>query len=183
MTLRQNDQRWGSIMLGDGPSTIGRSGCLLVCVVEAARYFGTRPDLLPPHLNEAARQAGAFVGDKLIVGKAAELVGLDAPADKRMTVADGPLADALLGVLGKGCAVVHVDHDGQRADGDPEGDHFLLAVKVVHADGAPPHVECCDPATGVLVWLSLPDLEATARWGKVVKRYRAVSVRPIGRAS
>ena len=173
--LYQADSRWGSIVLGDGPSTIGKSGCLLVCLVEAARYLGTRPDMLPPHLNEACRQRGCFFGASLVVRDAAPLVGLVSPDAEKVT---SNLADQVVGMLGGGLAVLHVDHDD-----DPQGDHFLLAVKVAQREGMPPHVECYDPATGVPVWLSLPDLEATARWGKVVKRYRTLSARPIRKAA
>ena len=170
MSLAQADKRWGSIVLGDGPSSIGRSGCLLVCLTEAARRLAGRPDLLPPHANEVCRQAGAFFGASLVVREAAKVLGLESPDDEKVT-AEGDLALALETALERGCAVVHVDKD---ADGT--GDHFVLATSFA---GDPRHVECLDPATGVPVWLSWPDLAATARWGKVVKQYRAVSVRPI----
>lgn len=169
MSLAQNDRRWGSIVLGNGPSSIGRSGCLLVCLTEAARRLAGRPDLLPPHANEICRQVGAFFGASLVVPEAARALGLE--VDEKVT-AEGDLADAVERALELGCAIVHVDHDA-----DPEGDHFLLATSFA---GEPRHVECLDPATGVPVWLSWPDLKATTRWGKTVKQYRAISVRPIG---
>lgn len=176
--LRQSDRRWSSLLLGDGPSTIGKSGCLLCCLVEAARRLAGRPDLLPPHANEIARQIGAFYGASLVIREAARALGLDAPDDGKVD-ASGDMAEAIERALAAGCAIVHVDHDGGRADGDPEGDHFLLAVGFARPPGGPLHVECTDSATGVPVWLSWPDLAATVRWGKAVKHYRAVSVRPV----
>ncbi len=178
MTIRQADQRWSTILLGDGPATIGRAGCLLVCLVESARLLAGRPDLLPPHANELCRQVGAFFGSALVVREAAKALGLESPDDEKVD-SDGDMADALERALAKGHAVVHVDHDSAREDGDPEGDHFLLAVGFARPAGGPLHVECYDPATGVPVWLSWPDLAATARWGKRIKQYRAVSVRPL----
>lgn len=76
-----------------------------------------------------------------------------------------------------GCAVVHVDHDSQKASGDPEGDHFILAVEL--KTDAPAHVVCADPATGALEWLGADDLQGVVRWGRAVKSYAVRGVRPI----
>lgn len=183
MTLRQNDPRWGSILLGDGPSTIGRSGCLLVCLTESVRLLTDRHDALPPHLNEELRQCDCFLGAALVVHEAARVLNLESPRNECVMAPHGSpdLADAVETALAKGHALIHVDHDSQREDGDPEGDHFILAVGFAKPDGMPMHVECYDPATGIPTWLSWPDLRATVRWGKAVKSYRAVSVRPIRR--
>lgn len=184
--LRQADERWSSILLGDGPGRIGRSGCLLVVLTQAARHMGTRPDLLPPHLNEQARQAHAFKGDRLVVPDAARLVGLVTDPATWTNAAHTPEEhrQAITGSLGggaaAGCCILHVDHDETKPGGDLEGDHFVLGVEL---SGPPARVICADPATGRMEWIGWDDLQGAVLWGKATKRYRVRGVRPLRVAS
>ena len=169
--LYQADKRWSGIILGHGPSTIGRAGCVLVSLTVAARTLGTRPDLLPPHLNVAAVVAGAFAGDELIVPRAALACGL--LADEHAVMAEpghASLVDAVAKALATGLALLRVD-----INLDGGGDHTILAGAI--GSGG---VDCVCPAVG-RVRLS-PALEATVSWGKAgVKKYRVVGVRGVRR--
>lgn len=170
--LWQNSPQWGSLKLGMGASTIGRGGCLLTCLTEAARLLAGRPGLLPPHANEICKGAKAFQASLLILEPAAKALGLECPASERVDgkPGDSHLNDALLTALERGFAVIHVDHDG--LDG---GDHFILATG--KSDGG--NIVCRDPALATLVALQWPSLEAAVRWGQKPKTYRVVSVRPL----
>lgn len=199
MTLWQADFRWGGIKCGGGPSTLGRGGCLVTCLTEAARLLTGRTTLLPPHVNNACIRAKAFdwqrnkagdpilnqesgkkiLGDNLILDAAAKLYGLECPLSERVVVPLGedrkPLVDSLTEMLRRGYAIVHVDHDSTTPGGDLAPDHFILATGI---DGH--GVVCADPALARSVDLYMPNLDnPTLLWGKIKKHYRAVAVRPI----
>lgn len=177
--LYQADSRWSQLRLGDGPSTIGKAGCLLTCLTMAARILGTRPALIPPHANKAFQDAAVYDGDRLRVHDAAPVLGLLAPLSERVVGQPGDphLKDALRDAFGQdGLAILHVDYDGTKPGGDVSGDHFILA-----AGWNPSTVLCNDPAVGRMS-LSWPLLEGLAVWGKTDRRlYCVVGVRPIRR--
>lgn len=181
--LYQADAHWSGLTLGKGPSTIGKSGCLLVCLTMAAREFGVRPTLLPPHANLLCLEAGAFDGDALIVHLAAAALDLDAPLAERIVapVGSGALIDAVSDALvGGALAILHVDHDSTRPSGDADADHFILAYQI-KGD----RVLCYDPAVG-RVQLTWPGLQSAGDvvWGpKDFRRYRVMAVRPIRKAA
>lgn len=170
--LWQANPAWSKVKLGNGASTIGRGGCLLTCLTEAARTLTSRPNLIPPHVNETCRQVGAFQASLLALDKAAIAMGLECSLKDRVDGEPGEqkLKDALLAALDHGMAVIHVDKDG--LDG---GDHFILAT------GKSPegNIICKDPAVASVVVLQWPALTALVRWGKTLKSYRVVSVRPL----
>ena len=177
--LYQADSRWSTILLGAGPSTIGRGGCLLCCLTMAARRLQTRPALIPPHANKQFQDAAVYDGDRLRIHDAAPVLGLLAPLSERVMGRPGDphIKDAIRDAFGAdGLAVLHVDYDGEKPGGDVDGDHFVLAVELT-----PTSVVCLDPAVG-RVTLSWPVLEGVAVWGKVDRRaYCVVGVRPIRR--
>jgi len=183
--LFQNDKRWGSMLLGEGPSTIGKGGCLLTCLTMAARELGTHPGVIPPHVNQRLVAAGAFDGDLLRVHDAAEALGLVAPLFERVSLDDDQkpaeredLAAALSLAMKAGLAILHVDHDSAKARGDAQGDHFVLAVKLEKGD-----VLCLDPAVGRVV-LGYPELDGLAVWKPGdIRTYRVRAVRPIRRGA
>lgn len=181
--LYQSDKHWSGVTLGEGPSTIGRGGCLLCCLTMAARELGTRPSLLPVHANLEFLDAGAFHGDALVIHLAAPTIGLDAPLADRVKAppGSGALRDAVEdAIFAGGLAILHVDHDGDRPGGDADGDHFVLAHKI---EGNRLH--CLDPAVG-RVLLSWPGLESVSDvvWGKGDhRRYHVLAVRPVRRAA
>lgn len=176
--LYQSDTHWTGLPLGDGPSTIGKKGCLLVALTMAARETGVRPSLLPPHANLFCLEAGAFEGDALIIHKAAAALDLEAPLFERVVapIGSGALIDAVSNALTAGdLAILHVDHEG-----DDDGDHFILAY-AIKGD----RVLCYDPAVG-RVSLTWPGLESAGEvvWGpKDFRRYRVTAVRPIRKAT
>lgn len=172
MTLWQNDARWGALQLGNGDSTIGRGGCLLTVLCEAASRIGGRPGLIPPHANETLRKAGCFLNSGLIIEHAAQTLGMESPDKDKVQgkPGDPSLKAALDHILEMGqLAILHVDHDGMD-----NGDHFILALRATAST-----VDCIDPALATHVALEWPKLEATVRWGKKLKLYRVVSVRPL----
>src|SRR5574337_675712 len=173
MTLWQNAKPWGSQKLGNGSSTIGGAGCVLTCLCEAARLFGTKPLLTPDEANEDLKDVdGAFLGSELVLAKAAPVYGLECPTGGWVQAEPGhqSLKDAFEQHLVDGVAAfVRVD-----IDGDGKGDHTILAVG--RRDGA---IDCLDPALAQHVYLSWPSLEVGVRWGKRDLTYRVVGFRPV----
>ena len=178
MTLWQADPRWSTLMLGHGPARIGRAGCLLTILTEAARILAGRHGLLPPHANEQLRQTpGAFVaagtdirGDSLVVEVAARALGMESPQSERVDGDNEALREAIEAALLRGLAILHVNHDD-----DISGDHFILA----NGRGEGGTVEALDPALARTVVLSWPELTADVHWNKKPKHYTVVAVRPI----
>lgn len=181
--LYQSDRHWASLTLGEGPATIGRGGCLLLCLTMAARILGTRPSILPVHANLEFLDVNAFHGDALVIHLAAPTLGLDAPLKERVKAppGSGVLRDATEDALFSGSlAILHVDHDGDRPGGDVDGDHFILAHRI---EGN--RLLCMDPAVG-RVSLTWPGLESAGEvlWGKEDRRkYHTIAVRPVRKAS
>lgn len=179
--LAQADGRWSKLQLGNGPSHIGAAGCVLTSLVMAARELGVAPDMIPPHANTKCLAAGAFTGDALIVPKAALAVGLIADADPSTGTPCHPsLHGAIVKALADGVAMVRVD-----LNGDPQGDHTILAVRE-NDDGS---FQCLCPAVGPMVIGA--DLRATVDWGRhegegaarhwvpSIRVYRVVGVRGV----
>lgn len=181
--LRQNDPRWGSHQLGKGTLTIGKAGCLLTCLVMAANRLRSESKT-PLEADALCTAAGAFNGSLIVVPKAAEVLGLRAPDAARVRAKPGDLhltATIRDTLQQDGLAIVHVDHDSKLPLGDPEGDHFVLAFRVVKPDIGPEHYECVDPAPGAVVWLDTTSCEGTSKWGKQFKQYKATGVIPVWR--
>jgi hypothetical protein len=183
MTLAQADRRWGSLKLGIGDATIGGAGCVLVSLVEAARFLETRPGLLPPHANEQARQAGCFDGSLIRVHDAAPLFGLSAPLSQRVVTYEEPkatpkdLVATIEGVIGDGgVALLRVQHD--------KGQHTILCTNLREGAGGLVEMVCTDSAPGTQIILSFPELAGLSVWKKGdVRRYRVIGVRPVRRAA
>ena len=181
--LYQADAHWSGLTLGDGPSTIGKSGCLLVCLTLAARELGALPSLLPPHANLLCLQARAFSGDALVVHLAAAALDVESPVKEvvKAPVGSGALIDAVSDALtANSLAILHVDHDAERPNGDVDGDHFILAYQI-KGD----RLLCYDPAVG-RVQLAWPGLTSVGDvvWGpRDFRRYHVVAVRPIRKAA
>jgi hypothetical protein len=192
--LYQADGRWSGNVLGHGPGSVGRYGCLELVLTMAARILETRPALLPPAANRAFLEADAFQhwepktgaiirADRLVPALAAPAIGLEAPnSDALKSVPCDPhLIDVIKAALSGGLAILHVDHDGGRPGGDEEPDHFVLAYT------ATPNwdrVLCLDPAVG-RVQIGIPSLESLGEvvWGaKDRRKYRVAGVRAVRRA-
>lgn len=171
--LWQGAKPWGQRKLLLGNSSIAGAGCVLTCLVEAARLFKTRPLLTPYEANEELKEVdGACIGSNIVLAMAAPRFGLECPEEGWVQAAPGhqSLRDAFERHLTPGAAAfVRVDHDG-----DGHGDHTLLAVG--RRDDA---IDCLDPALAHHVYLSWPSLEVGVRWGKHDKIYRVVGFRPV----
>ena len=181
--LRQADHRWAAKQLGKGTFTIGRAGCLLTCLTMAANRL-CLSDLTPVDADVLCTTAGAFNGSLLVVSKAAEVLGLSAPEAARVRAKPGDphITNTIRDVLRQdGLAIIHVDHDSTKPTGAPEGDHFVLAFRLVKPDIGPEHYECADPAPGTVVWLDTAKCEGTSKWGKQFKQYKATGVIPVWR--
>jgi hypothetical protein len=193
--VKQGGQPWSSKVLGHGDptdpkNTIGWRGCML-CAFTAALNRLTGKRLSPADVNTVMR--GVPDGFTNGAGKpgilfnlplAAEHFGLRAPEHERIRshVGDPALsALALDCVARKSClAIIHVDTDSELPKGDPYGEHFILATRRVPPSASvPEHIECMDPAPGMMVWLHAGSMEGTSKWGPITKTYRAVSVAPI----
>lgn len=188
--LRQNDPRWGARPIGASKVTIGRAGCLLTDLAMAKNLYeiaSVPPKVITPIEADAiCVSANAYQGALLLVERAAKALGMRAPESERLRCKKGdPRVPALVRevLLKGGFAVVHVDHDSTLPDGDPEGDHFVLAFRLVKPDVGPEHFECADPAPGRTVWLDTKDCMGTCMWGSTLKTYRAVGVIPLWRSA
>jgi hypothetical protein len=169
---KQADPRWGSAVLGFGPSTIGRAGCLLVCLCEAARML-RGVEMPPPLLNAAGIDRKAFLHSMALtkeLGALAKLV-----VGEKQT-GDVPTMRGMIGetLRSGGLVIAHVDHTG-----DAFGDHFVL----IHADSYDAsgnrRLLYADAATGRDAELDAVNLEGSTVWGTRVKTYRVRGVRSV----
>ena len=191
--FRQSDPSWSHCRLGHGPSTIGRAGCLLTALCQARVWLHdddkTARIVEPVDANLRCLDAGAFVGSGLVVAKAAQALGLVADPSLRRSITSGDdaLRNAIRDAFERGDVVLlHVDHDSTLAHGDPEGDHWILALRlelVDHHDtpgvvSITPELVCADPATGREARISLRTLHDI---GGTWKPYRVTDVQPVSR--
>lgn len=164
--LRQADPRWSKVTIGFGPGSIGRKGCVLVSLCEAVRMLRA-VEMLPPHLNAAARQAKAFLGELVIWDAIRRVVGLDIQGPRTgedmLPVIKSTLRD-------KGCCLLHVDHRN-----DERGDHWILAHTLTDVGD----FVCSDSATGDDVIIGKDTLRGATTWGSEPKVYTVRVVRPI----
>jgi hypothetical protein len=169
---KQADPRWGAAMLGHGPSTIGRSGCMLVSLCEAARML-RGVEMPPPLLNAAGIERGGFLHSMAITKELGAMAGL---------VVGDPIkgeATSLRGVVGEtlrggGLVIAHVDHTG-----DAFGDHFVVVHAESHDASGNKRLIYADPATGRDAELDAVNLTGSTVWGTRVKTYRVRSVRSV----
>lgn len=172
---RQADPRWSAEKLGFGPSTIGRSGCLLVCLCEAAREL-RGVELLPPFLNAMGIKEKAFLHSMALTEKLGTIAGL--------RIGEKIVGDAamLRGVVRDtfakgGLSILHVDHTK-----DIFGDHFILALKDENDASGNRRILYSDSATGRESQLDGVNLVGSTTWGTQIKNYRAISVRSVFKA-
>jgi hypothetical protein len=164
--FRQADARWSKVTLGFGPGTIGKSGCALVCICEAARIL-RNVELLPPHLNAMGRSAKAFSGMLVIWDMMGRAAGLDV---RPLVVGDGLASTIAATLRDKGACLLHVDHrDDQR------GDHWVLAYGLT-ADG---DFVCSCSAVGGDVVIAKNTLKGATTWANEPKTYAVRGARPV----
>ena len=167
--LRQADPAWSKKKLGS--STIGRVGCLATVYAQAARALGVDDDCTPVDVVER----GVFRGAAMLQADTAKRMGLVADDVTRADDVHRRMRDVLTAALAVGDVVVmHVDHDSSKPDGDPEGDHFVLALRI---EGDV--IVFADPATGDEERMDLRMLSCSVMWGTRARRYELRSVRPL----
>lgn len=173
---KQADQRWSQATLGFGPSTIGRAGCLLVCLCEAARALRD-VEMPPPLLNSAGIDRKAFIHSMAITQKLGELAGLR--VSEKIT-GDPSLLRGAIGEAfrGGGLVIAHVDHTG-----DAFGDHFVLLLGERYDASGNKRIAYADPATGREAELDAVNLSGVTVWGTRAKTYRVLSVRTVHAAT
>lgn len=164
--LRQADPRWSKVTLGFGPGAIGRFGCALVCICQAAKFL-RGVELLPPHLNAMGRSAKAFKGELVIWDLMGRTAGLDV---RPIIVGDGLAATITSTLRAKGACLLHVDHKG-----DERGDHWVLAHSLTDAGD----IVCSCSAIGDDVVISKDTLRGSTTWGNEPKVYAVRGARPV----
>lgn len=168
IVLRQGDPAWSKHKLGT--STIGRIGCLATVYAQASRHLRIDENVTPVDVVER----GVFHGNGLIQPDTGKRLGIVVSDVTHENAVHRNMRGELLSALLTGVVVVMwVDHDSEKPEGDPEGDHFVLGIGV---DGDA--VVFADPATGTLERMPIATLECDV--GK--KRYKLRSVRPLRKA-
>lgn len=164
--FRQADPRWSKVMLGFGPGTIGRYGCALVSICQAAGFL-RNVELLPPHLNAMGRDSKAFQGELIIWASIGRAAGLDI---RSLVVGDGLKNTIAATIRDKGVCLLHVDHRN-----DERGDHWVLA----HSTTPDGDFICSCSAVGDDVIISKETLKGATTWGNQPKTYAVRGARPV----
>lgn len=163
--LRQSNPLWSKLALG--PSTIGKVGCLATVYAQALIALGINAAATPVDVVGK----GSFIRAAMVQQATARLLGLVADDVTHHDDVHRKMVDVLRSAIAEGAVVVmHVDHDSAKPDGDPEGDHFVLGLRI---EGDV--VVFADPATGSEERMSLSTLTAAVS----SKRYQLRSVRPL----
>lgn len=164
--LRQADPRWSKLTLGFGPGTIGKFGCALVSICQAAKLL-RGVELLPPHLNAMGREAKGFK-EVLVIW---DIVGRAAGLEIRPMITGDGLYKAIATVLkSKGACLLHVDHKN-----DERGDHWVLA----HSMDDNGNLICSCSAIGGDVVIDQKTMTGPVMWGKEAKTYSVRGARPV----
>jgi hypothetical protein len=143
--IRQGAPPHGPMKLGSGRRTIAQAGCLLSCLVMAARALTPNKKLTVLGAHGLIVDSSGFVGSSLKVPVAAKALGMR--FEERAELRD----DAIMTDLAEGRPViVGVDYKPGASSGFSDCDHFALAIEY---DAGALHV--VDPATGTLERLAL----------------------------
>jgi len=192
--LCQSDPKWkDSLLWFSSSSSIGAKGCGLTGAAQLQREFGIRLDATP-----LTAQADAIARFRALGGNASLLPAIRLPvthpfqpgvnivwatAFDSLGMRISPCVDqsaglkamrgAILGaLLTGGRAMLNVDHDEHRKGGDPEGDHYVTALRL-DVD----RIVYADPADGAEWSLPVGTLTGPATWGSrtfAVRGVRAV---------
>jgi hypothetical protein len=173
--IRQGNPTWGHSPVGIGSSTFGAVGCLVCCIQQAALSLvdgAITPD--PRIANMRGVDAGAFVGSAAIIDKLAEANHMRCEPKIEGDVVK-LRAVVIQALTAGGKVLLHVDHDSARPKGDPEADHWVLALRL-----EPSQVVCSDPATGAECRISTVTLDGPSGW-KDGRRYVVKGVRVLNK--
>ena len=178
--LRQADSAWSHERLGLGSSTIGRSGCTLTCLTQAARLLGVSDNCTPSEVNKLLLGTGSggkehFVQSSLIVHAAAKAIGLESDVGKFVGSEQQLRSHILAALSANQLVLLCVDKTADKV-----GDHYILCTEKDTVDGDECLV-CIDPAFGEEVLLRLRDLSGRVVWPSGPKTYTVVNARALWR--
>lgn len=142
--IAQGSAPHGQTILGNGPKTIGGSGCLFTATYMIGKVIGSVPaTLLEAHALCRAKKA--FIGSALKVPQAAVLFGMvedDRTEFDRETLST-KLKEDLPVILG-------FDYKDGRSSGFSDADHFVVATGMEKN-----MVTCADPGSGRMIVIDL----------------------------
>jgi len=128
-SFSQRDPRWQAELLGTGPITIGRAGCLITSMASLLVDFGVPTD--PHRLNLWLRSHGGYSAGTLFNFRSAAGLGADLADYVDCARTPAPV-DALITALEGGCGVII------KVDSDPGGTlnpHWVRLVSLSAKSG------------------------------------------------
>lgn len=177
--LRQADPRWAKKKLGTSTTSIAAAGCLATCYAQALRFLSIDDEATPSEVVDVGNATpGAFLRASIVQPVLSKALGLKASDPVASVQGAQAVRAAIVEGLKHGVVILHVDHDSDRAGGDIDGDHFVLAV---HVDDDV--IVYTDPATGDRGTLGLRTMSGVAGWGSPLRRYEVRSARALRTAA
>jgi hypothetical protein len=146
--VKQGAVPHGDRLLGRGPTTIAQGGCLLCCLVMAARHVTGDPDLDVIEASRLIAEDGGFDGTKLRRRVACKALGLDVLAWEGGYVH----ADVVEAIQDGDPPIIGIDYKRGRSSAKSDADHFVLGL-FADAD----NIYVADPAVGEVVAISIRD--------------------------
>jgi hypothetical protein len=172
--LKQKDPLWAKVKLGKTTLTVGAAGCLATCYAQALRALGIDETATPATVVAACVTANGFLRAGIVQPVLSKALGIHADDVVTAVQTAQVMRAVIVKGLERGVVILHVDHDHDRAGGDDDGDHFVLATRI---EGD--RIYYCDPATGSECWLDLRTMSGMAEWGDPRRRYEVRSARPL----
>jgi hypothetical protein len=182
--LCQSDPQWAGILLGRSPTvSIGEQGCAVTAVAIADRALGSRAGATPPEVCRRGRarsgvwapgKAGAVMTE--LIRAQGLVVGVDFDGPGKVAGTKTLKAAIYECVRDGGVAVVCVDHDKGKPNGDDIGDHWGTITAI---DLAGDTATLIDPATGQevqIVWRTLVGVTEWSGKPKTLTVTRAITV-------
>lgn len=138
--VKQSDLPHGPMPLGKGGKTFAQSGCLLSCMVMAARAVNKKQ--APASMTEANMRimaANGYAGSGLITSVAGPAIGIS------KAFVGGYVAEDVSRYVRSGVPVIFgIDHKAGASSGLSDADHFVLCVGELPGGSW----QIADPATG-----------------------------------
>jgi hypothetical protein len=172
--FRQADQEWARVDVGESDEDMAAVGCLVSSLAMASNWL-LDTDITPADVNQwLLEDPACFIGANMVIHKAAEQVGLKAPAEDRVRGSPTDLKVCLNKVFSKKghAAILHV-----ATDGGFKGRHFIFC-NGLDENG---DIQVADPAPGEKYTIPFATLTRDVKWRSKTKKYRIVSVIPISK--
>lgn len=143
--IKQGAPPHGPHILGEGRRTIGQAGCLLSCLVMAARALTPNRSLTVLGAHDLIEDADGFVSSALRLPAACKALGMI--LESRETYGERPF---LTDIANHRPVILGIDYKPGHSSGFSDADHFVICI-----DADPLMAQVIDPATGTLVTLDL----------------------------